>query len=283
VTERASGGGRPGPPYDVPLGVRGSLHGPHLGVLRRLADEGLCTVEDVLRRAEGIRDLPRRANYRLRAAGLLVHVKRGKARPFAPARRIPPEAAGIAALVSAGVPTAPLVFTGVDRRLGSVTGTLDLAPALPLDRVLRDGGLLGAPRRRLLRDLAEAVARLHDAGLHHRDLYLNHVFVEPAADRPRFAVIDCERVARHRRVLSRWVVKDLAALEVSAPPEARPAERLAFLVAYLRARGLRPRRRLRRLARRVRRKARRMRFHVPRTPVGDAAPRPAPLPPIDPR
>jgi hypothetical protein len=170
------------------------------------------------------------------------------------------------------------VFTGVDRRLGSVTGTLDLAPARPLDRLLAEGALRGRLRRRLLRDLAAAVARMHAAGLHHRDLYLNHVFADASADPARFAVIDCERVGRHRRRLSRWVVKDLAALETSAPPEATARERLAFLVAYLRARGL-PRRVLRRLARRVLLKARRMRGHVPRTPVGDAAPRPAPLPP----
>jgi hypothetical protein len=263
----------------VPFATPGSLQGPHLGVLRRLADEGLGTVEDVLRRAEGIRDLPARANYRLRAAGLLVHVKRTKARPFARPRPIPAEAAGIAALVGAGVPTAPLVFTGVDRALGSVTGTLDLAPAAPLDAVLRAGGLRGTARRRLLRDLAFAVARLHDAGLHHRDLYLNHVYADASLERPRFAIIDCERVGRHRRVLSRWVVKDLAALESSAPDAVLPAERLAFLAAYLRARGLRPRRCLPRLARSVLRKARRIRSHRPRTPVGAAAPRPAPIPP----
>jgi hypothetical protein len=259
---------------------RGRLQGPNLGVLRRLEAEGVRTVLDVLGRAEGVRDLPGRSNYRLRVSGLLIHVKRTKRRAWR--RRlpaIPPEAEGIAVLMMAGLPTAFLVFVGTDPEFGCVTGTLDLAPARPLDAVLKEGGLRGVQRRRLLRDLAAAVGRLHGSCHHHRDLYLNHVFVDPDPEPPRFTFIDLERVASHRRPYSRRVVKDLAALHASSRTLVSDRERLAFLAAYLRERGALSPRLLRRLKGRIVRRSRRIQRHVPRTPVGDAAPRPAPIRP----
>jgi tRNA A-37 threonylcarbamoyl transferase component Bud32 len=100
-------------------------------------------------------------------------------------------------------------------------------------------------RQRLTRDpgsaarfgpeLAAVVARLHDAGWCHRDLYLEHVVVAEPTE--RLVLLDLGR-ARHRtRLGRRWVVKDLAALAHSSrnlPEEAR----CAFLTDYLAARGL---------------------------------------------
>jgi tRNA A-37 threonylcarbamoyl transferase component Bud32 len=251
----------------------GRLVGPDLPALRRLADDGIVAVEDVLRRAEGVRDLEARANYRLWAGGLLVHVKRGKRR-FGRRPRAA-EAEAIQTARRAGVPTARLLFWGLDPRHGAVTGTLDLAPARPLDALLKEGRVPGTARRRLLVALARAVARLHGAGLHHRDLYLNHVFADPLSDPPRLWLIDLERLGRHRRALSRWVVKDLAALEATARGAGvSGAERRRFLLAYLDARGLGRARAARPLLARIERKARRILAHVPRTPVGAAARRP---------
>jgi hypothetical protein len=248
----------------------GVLRGPE-ETLRRLALEGIRTVADVLERSECVRDLPDRSNHVLRAGGEVVIVKRTKPRGLlgrVPA--VPPEAAGIAAARAAGVPTAEVALSGVDRRLGAVTGTRDLAPARPLDELLREGRLSAEAVAALLASLSRAVAALHAARLHHRDLYLNHVYAVPSAG--RVVLIDWERARRHRGALGRAVVKDLAAIEASIPPgTVGDREKGRFLVRYLAARGMPVRALAVPLARRIEAKAARIRAHVPRTPVGEAA------------
>jgi len=235
-------------------------------VLEGLARAGIRTVADALRASTCVRDLPERSNHRLVVDGVTYHLKREK-RGGDPPR----EARGIRRLRAAGVPTAPLSFEGVDPALGALTATSDLAPARPADDLLREGALEGAARRTFHDALARAVAALHDAGLHHRDLYLNHVYLAP--ERPgQISLVDLERVGRHRRRLGRRVVKDLAALCASVPDGSGGARAgVSFVARYARLRGLGGRARLARLARRVARKARRIRRHVPRTPVGPAA------------
>jgi hypothetical protein len=175
-------------------------------------------------------------------------------------------------VAAAGVPVPPLVFHGADERLGVVTGTRDLGPARPLDDLLREGRLDGVPRLTALIRLSIAVARLHAQGLHHRDLYLNHVYADPRRDDPLVAIIDWDRCGRHRLPYGRWVVKDLAALLSSIPPgTVTDREQIDFLVRYLGMRGRGVTTSSRRLARRIARKAARLRAHVPRTPVGEAA------------
>jgi hypothetical protein len=243
----------------------GALEGP-ADVLSRLRAVGILTVADVLERSEAVRDLPGRSNHVLRAGGDVLHVKRSKS------RRSSPEAAGMAAAAAAGVPVPRLAFTGIDRRLGSVVGTFALAPARPFDDLLRERALSPAQVDAAWAALAEATARLHKANHRHRDLYLNHVFVDPTSPRPGVTLIDWERLGPHHGVLGSGVVKDLAAIESSVPDGTLscPA-RARFLVAYLRGRGFPVRTLLGPLLRRVVRKAARIRAHAPRTPVGDAA------------
>jgi tRNA A-37 threonylcarbamoyl transferase component Bud32 len=238
----------------------GRLEGPPDHVAR-LAAAGLHTVADVLARATEVRDLEDRSNHQLRVAGHLYHVKREKR------RRVAREAAGIVVAGRAGVPVAPLAFHGVDRRLGALTATVDLAPARPMDDVLREG--LPRPRREAaMRALGEAVAALHQARLHHHDLYLNHVFLDPEDPSGRVTLIDLERLTSHHGILGRAVVKDLAAIESSVPEGLFTChERARMLAQYLRARRFPVRTLLGPLLRRVVRKAARIRAHVPRTPV----------------
>jgi tRNA A-37 threonylcarbamoyl transferase component Bud32 len=230
----------------------------HVG---RLAAAGIRTVADVLARAEAIRDLPDRSNHRLRLAGHDYHVKREKR------RRVSREAAGIVVAGRAGVPVATLAFHGWDRRFGALAGTVDLAPARPLDDVLREG----LPRPRVeaaLRSLARATAALHHARLHHHDLYLNHVFLDPSDPEARVTLIDLERLTSHHGILGATVVKDLAAIEASMPEGLLTCrERARFLSVYLADRRFPVRTLLGPLLRRVVRKAERIRAHVPRTPV----------------
>ncbi|HOA74021.1 MAG TPA: lipopolysaccharide kinase InaA family protein [Phycisphaerae bacterium] len=100
-----------------------------------------------------------------------------------------------------------------------------------------------ASRRRLVEGLARFVARFHAAGFVHRDLYLCHIFIDPArasagagqsADRA-FCLIDLQRVFRPKWRKRRWVVKDLAALDFSTPAACVSRwERLRFLCRYVR-------------------------------------------------
>jgi hypothetical protein len=234
-------------------------------VLALLAREGIVCVEDVLARAERVRELPDRSNHLLRAGGRVFRVKRERR---AGGSR---EAEGLRRAEAAGAPVARIAFEGRDPQHGSVVATFDLGDALPMDDALRAGRLEGPRRRGALRALARAVATLHDARLHHRDLYLNHVFVDPQRDPPTVVLIDLERVGRHRRSLGRWVVKDLAAIESSIPPGTLSRrDRARLLLLYLRERGARARGLAASLARRVARKAARLARHVPRTPVGAA-------------
>jgi hypothetical protein len=109
-------------------------------------------------------------------------------------------------------------------------------------------------RRLRLDGLARFVARFHDAGFVHRDLYLCHIFYEPRiAQEPgracgqddvsrdlqhAFCLIDLQRVFRPRWRGQRWAIKDLAALDFSAPSDrVSERERLRFLCRYVRLCG----------------------------------------------
>ena len=219
--------------------------------------------------ARCVRDLPARRNLEVTCGETRVHIKMARQ----PNAWRHDEAKHIEQAAAAGVPVASILFEGHTDE-GPFVGLGDLAPARPLDEVLDD--ILAVPKLReaVGRALATAVAALHAAGLHHKDLYANHVFVDGAAEPPRLTLIDLERMKSHGGPRSRWVVKDLAALWMSVRGQVPPTTALRFLVRYGRAvPGLRARD-LRRLAARALKKATRMARHTPRTPVGDAA-RPA--------
>ena len=119
--------------------------------------------------------------------------------------------------------------------------------------------------RRLLETLARFVARLHERGFVHRDLYLSHVFIDESDPRdPVFRLIDLQRVFRPRWRRTRWIVKDLAALNYSTPRSvASSADRLRWLQVYLGVPKLRERDR--RFARRIMAKTNRIARHDQRT------------------
>lgn len=110
---------------------------------------------------------------------------------------------------------------------------------VPLDRFLADG--FPDPRRRgpravrdaVLRDVGGMVRRLHATGFYHKDLYCCHLIVtpDPRWGRPYF--IDLQRVERGQPPRRRWLVKDLAALHLTAPACVTRADRLRLLLHYL--------------------------------------------------
>jgi tRNA A-37 threonylcarbamoyl transferase component Bud32 len=124
-------------------------------------------------------------------------------------------------------------------------------------------GLSGPARRReVARRLGEALARFHDAGFVHHDLYAKHVLLDP--DTLGVCFLDWQRAFRRYALRPGEPARDLGALHATVPDElAGPAERLALFRAYLRAARIPPGR-ARQLLARVEAQARRLlaRRHV---------------------
>jgi heptose I phosphotransferase len=121
-----------------------------------------------------------------------------------------------------------------------------------------------AEKRGLIRNLGSLVARMHGAGLFHRDLYLGHFFLRPRdGGEHELFLLDLQRVIRPCLLVERWRVKDLASLNFSAPPPWFSAsDRLRFFLVY------RQKRRLdgedKSLVHRILRKSKRIRDHTRR-------------------
>jgi len=118
------------------------------------------------------------------------------------------EVKGHQALVIERIPTAQLVAWGklLDRR--SFVIFEDLAGYEPADKLVeRDAVSFEA----ILGPTADLAARLHEAGLHHQDLYLCHFLIDPG-DLAGVRLIDPARVRRLGSVFTRrrFIVKDLA-------------------------------------------------------------------------
>jgi hypothetical protein len=89
-----------------------------------------------------------------------------------------------------------------------------------------------AARRKFLRTLGEAIARLHAAGFDHPDLYSKHVLVQPDGESVHF--IDWQRSRRPRWLGGQQRCRNLAALHATlADRLASPRDRLACLRSYL--------------------------------------------------
>ena len=171
-----------------------------------------------------------------------------------------------------GIPGPVPVAYGARRRGLMEDASVVVTAAVPGDALERwvpdqlgPGGALRcrATKHRLIDAVAVLVARLHRHRLIHRDLYLAHLFLDPQSigeDRPRLTCIDLQRMIRPRLRWTRWVVKDLAALNYSTPPEAAgAADRVRWLKQYLKVDKLRPKDK--RLARAVAAKTRRIARH----------------------
>ena len=97
----------------------------------------------------------------------------------------------------------------------------------------------GQDRHDIIRQLAIVTAKLHANRYFHRDYYLCHLFLNRNADgRAVISLIDLGRMIRPNWILQRWVIKDLAALHYSAPPDViSRADRLRFLYHYAKLSG----------------------------------------------
>lgn len=158
------------------------------------------------------RDLPERQNAFLIAPSdspgpARLHIKRYKA-PHGPEAAA--EAGAIDLLRQSGIPTVPLVAWGTCPDGRGFLITTDLTGMVPSDQVI----CKVTPATTILQQVATLAAKLHRSGLHHRDLYLCHFFVDPADEHREVHLIDPGRVARLPvfPLNLRWIVKDLAQL-----------------------------------------------------------------------
>jgi hypothetical protein len=136
-----------------------------------------------------------------------LHVKRfPRMRGKSPAEL---EAEGYQLLKERGIPSAEVAAWGTLEDGRSFIATEDLAGFSPADKLV-EGGF---PFHRVLVPTADLAARLHGAGLHHRDLYLCHFMVRfSQSGSAEIRLIDAARVRALPGALTRrrWIVKDLA-------------------------------------------------------------------------
>lgn len=146
------------------------------------------------------------------------------------------EMQGLKLLQEAQIPTLSLVAYGEISGGKSFIISEDLAGYAPADKLLAEGFSFD----RLREPLADLAAKLHNAGLHHRDLYLCHFFVKADADRVDVRLIDVARVKKLPAFLTRqrWIVKDLAQFWYSTRPlSIGESQREAWLKRYMEERG----------------------------------------------
>jgi tRNA A-37 threonylcarbamoyl transferase component Bud32 len=142
------------------------------------------------------------------------------------------EARTLAALEKAGIGCPGWIAYGQDDGGGAFLIVRALTQAVELRQHLQGMNQTGE-RRRLARRLGAALARMHEAGFDHPDLYSKHVFV--SADGHDFHFLDWQR-SRLGRMNNRRRVRDLAALNATMAEElAGSRERLACLTAYITA------------------------------------------------
>ncbi len=81
---------------------------------------------------------------------------------------------------------------------------------------------------------ATLIRTFHNQGFVHRDLYLAHLFYDPQTVlEESLALIDLQRMIEPQSLRSRWIVKDLASLNYSAPsPLVTRTHRLRWFKRY---------------------------------------------------
>ena len=212
----------------IGLDAEGVFTHPAVKPWRRLPDRENCTLDADLPDGRGVR----------------FHVKRYPlSARFGSAAPAEEEVRGYEALVAGNIPTAPLVGWGKLKDGRSFVITENLAGYVPGDKLIEAGTV---DFDRLLEPTADLAAKLHGAGLHHRDLYLCHFMAKLQGAGPDTSVadvrlIDVARVHRLPGFLTRrrWVVKDLAQFWYSTTKlPVTDAHRLAWLAQYTERRGI---------------------------------------------
>jgi hypothetical protein len=163
---------------------------PRIKPWRHLPDRENCVL-----------DLPRPDGENIR-----FHIKR-----YFPARgsaaRAREEAKAADRLAAAKIPAAKVVAWAALSDGRSFVILEDLAEYQAADKLIQSGLSFDS----LIIPTADLAANLHNANLHHRDLYLCHFFARPERKSAEVRLIDLARVRPLPRLTRRrWIVKDLA-------------------------------------------------------------------------
>ncbi|MFL1583346.1 lipopolysaccharide kinase InaA family protein [Stutzerimonas stutzeri] len=136
-----------------------------------------------------------------------------------------------------GIPTAPIVAYGMERRGGAflrgalITRELEQTDDLALLAATHDARLRD-PRwvQEVSLQLARSTRAMHDRGFAHNDLKWRNLLVDPQR---RLYLIDCPTGAFwHGPFLQRRIVKDLACLDKVAKYQLSRTQRLRFYLQY---------------------------------------------------
>jgi tRNA A-37 threonylcarbamoyl transferase component Bud32 len=144
-------------------------------------------------------------------------------------------------LARAGI-ASPVVLAAGEKGGRAFLLTREIPGAVDLRRFLestRDHSL----RRQMARQLGTEIARIHAAGLAHRDLYSKHILIQSPGDGalPIIWFLDWQRSRAYRNLSRQRRSRDLAATHATLAAElASPRERLECLRAYLRACRIQP-------------------------------------------
>ncbi len=134
-----------------------------------------------------------------------------------------------------GLPGPRWLATGEDSR-GRAFVMIEEVPGASSLMTALQARPAGPARRQLASRLGATLARLHEAGFFHRDLYAKHVLVsEPEGE---LCLLDWQRAWRGAWINHAGRIRDLACLHATLPDDlAGPRDRLACLRAYLGERG----------------------------------------------
>jgi tRNA A-37 threonylcarbamoyl transferase component Bud32 len=144
------------------------------------------------------------------------------------------EAIMLRALEHSGIGGPEFLAAGEDGLGRAFLLVRELEGAVDLRSFLGDRLRAPGQRRLFAKELGETLARIHNAGFDHRDLYSKHILVDttPLA----ISILDWQRSRRLSHVTwgQRW--RDLTAVDATVAQHlANPKERLACLRAYLSA------------------------------------------------
>jgi len=170
------------------------------------------------------------------------------------------EAVILRELRRAGIGCPEWIAAGEDRQGRAFLLVRELEDAAELRHFLHSRqDATAAERRRFARRLGQALARVHNAGFDHPDLYAKHVLVHAGGE--EIAFLDWQRCRRRRLLGWQSRARGLAALDASLADDLlSPRERLSCLRAYCREAPADGggRRHFRTLLRRIRRHAERL-------------------------
>jgi hypothetical protein len=151
-------------------------------------------------------------------------------------------------LAGSGVPTITPIAAGIKRKglicqsfilTASLGETVKLADWAPQHLTVKEPRT-EKDKRAVIESLARITRTMHESGINHRDYYLTHIHIKKDESRePALFVIDLNRADIRKRVPLRWRVKDIAALNFSAPTSVfTRTDRMRFVKIYLSANKL---------------------------------------------